>query len=167
MATTMSKEADGELNNSFDQSVAVEEGEEVASKKSREVIENDILGLEKGVENSESEMEHEDDDSFWAITADKIQEGRHAYGANEILEKLMIKSKSMKSDYVSSPDCLISRAKSCLPINVDSELSEIEMKNEDYVGRKFEINACPEIGNRTFIYLILIIFEQLFHLVFI
>jgi len=79
----MSKEADGELNNSFDQSVAVEEGEEVAGKKSREVIENDILGLEKGVENSESEMEHEDDDSFWAITADKIQEGRHAYGANE------------------------------------------------------------------------------------
>ena len=40
---TVSKEADGEVNNSLVQSVSVEKSEEVTGEKSREVVECDML----------------------------------------------------------------------------------------------------------------------------
>ena len=154
MDMTVSKEADGEVNNSLVQSVSVEKSEEVTGEKSREVVECDMPGFEMVNEN-------ETVNCFWANTADEIEEGRHKYEAHEIFEKFKVKSKSIKFNYVSSPDSMMNIAKSCLPIIDDSELSEIEMSSEDYVKRNSEISACPEISNH--IYFILIIFKQLFH----
>ncbi len=68
MDMTVSKEADGEVNNSLVQSVSVEKSEEVTGEKSREVVECDMPGFEMVNEN-------ETVNCFWANTADEIEEG--------------------------------------------------------------------------------------------